>query len=62
MYSSWQLATKYLRYYFTSSNGKGHGTHSPFIFHFIMKVLNDKKQYPEYEIVENLRRQLLADT
>lgn len=62
MYSSWQLATKYLRYYFTSSNGKGHGTHSPFIFHFITKVLNDKKQYPEYEIVENLRRQLLTDT
>ena len=59
MYSKWQLAVKYLNYYLTSSNGKGHGIHSPFIFNFITKVLNDKKQYPEYDKVENLRKQLL---
>jgi predicted O-methyltransferase YrrM len=61
MYSKWQLAKKYLRYYFTASNGKGHGTHSPFIFHFINKILNDKKHYAEYDVVENLRRRLLKD-
>lgn len=59
MYSWWQLAVKYLNYYLIASNGKGHGTHSPFIFNFITNVLNDKKQYPEYDKVENLRKQLL---
>ena len=61
MYSSWQLAKKYCRYYFTASNGKGHGIHSPFIFHFITHVLNDTKPYKEYETVEGLRKQLLND-
>ena len=61
MFSKWQLAQKYLRYYLTSSNGKGHGIHSPFVFHFITKILNDTSFYPEYEKVENLRSRLLAD-
>src|SRR5260221_1882923 len=61
MYSSFQLGIKYLHYYFTSSNGKGHGIHSPFIFHFISKILNDKYHYPEYDTVENLRQKLLKD-
>jgi predicted O-methyltransferase YrrM len=61
MYSKTALAIKYLRYYFTSSNGKGHGTHSPFIYHFITQVLNDKQHYPEYDKVESLRQQLLKD-
>jgi predicted O-methyltransferase YrrM len=61
MYSAFQLAIKYLRYYITSSNGKGHGMHSPFVFHFITKVLNDKTNYPAYGRVENLRRQLLKN-
>lgn len=61
MYSKWQLAQKYLSYYFSSSNGKGHGTHSPFIFHFITQVLNDKQHYPEYEKIEKLRKQLQND-
>lgn len=61
MYSRSQLALKYLRYYFTALNSKGHGTHSPFIFHFITHVLNDKTGYREYARVETLRRQLLTD-
>ncbi|MEO5946819.1 MAG: class I SAM-dependent methyltransferase [Chitinophagaceae bacterium] len=61
MYSRFQLAAKYLKYYFTSSNGKGHGTHSPFIFHFITSILNDRKDYGEYAIVEKLRSQLVQD-
>ena len=35
--------------------------HSPFVFEFITKILNDKNDYPEYEKVESLRRQLLND-
>jgi len=61
MYSTPQLLLKYLRYYFTASNSKGHGMHSPFVFEFITKILNDKNDYPEYEKVESLRRQLLND-
>ena len=61
MYSKPQLLLKYLQYYFTASNGQGHGMHSPFVFEFITKVLNDKKVYPEYEIVELSRNRLLHD-
>jgi predicted O-methyltransferase YrrM len=61
MYAGYQLAFKYLRYYISASNGKGHGIHSPFIFHFITRVLNDKQPYAAYEKVENLRRLLRKD-
>lgn len=61
MYSAFQLATKYIQYYLTASNGKGHGIHSPFIFHFITHILNDKQQYDAYEKTERLRNDLLQD-
>jgi len=61
MYSPLRLAQKYLRYYLTAANGKGHGTHSPFVFDFITKVLNDKRQYPAYQPIEQLRRRLRSD-
>ena len=61
MYSRFQLGPKYLRYYLAASNGKGHGMHSPFVFEFIIKVLNDKTIYPDYEKVEALRSRLLND-
>jgi len=61
MFSKGQLLLKYLQYYFTASNGKGHGMHSPFVFEFITKVLNDKTIYPENVKVETLRNQLLND-
>lgn len=61
MYSPTQLAIKYLQYYFTASNGKGHGIHSPFVFHFITSILKDQKYFPEYGIVEKLRKELLKD-
>ena len=35
--------------------------HSPFVFEFITKVMNDKTKYQEYEEIENLRKQLLSD-
>lgn len=61
MYSRFQLAKKYLRYYITASNGKGHGIHSPFVFDFIKNVLNDKKQYSSYAEIEELRKELSND-
>jgi predicted O-methyltransferase YrrM len=53
---------KYARYFIRASNGKGHGIHSPFVFHFIQQVLNDKTNYPEYKTVEDLRHLLLRDS
>lgn len=61
MYSRLQLAKKYIQYFFTAANSKGHGTHSPFIYKFIRDILNDKKKYPEYETIEQLRKQLLQE-
>lgn len=61
MFSRWQLAKKYIHYYTTADNGNGHGVHSPFVFDFIVHVLNDKTGYPAYGRVEGLRRQLLTD-
>ena len=61
MYNSFQLAIKYLHYYRTAANGKGHGVHSPFVFDFITRVLNDKKIYEAYSTVENSRQRLLRD-
>jgi predicted O-methyltransferase YrrM len=61
MYSKFQLAKKYLHYYLTASNGKGHGIHSPFVFDFIKQVKNDKKQYACYGPIEARRKILLDD-
>ncbi|MBO9632401.1 MAG: class I SAM-dependent methyltransferase [Chitinophagaceae bacterium] len=61
MYSRWQLAQKYIRYYLTAMNGKGHGVHSPFVFEFITHLLNDNKQYAAYDKVEALRQELLEE-
>lgn len=60
MYTALQLAAKYLRYYRTASNGKGHGVHSPFVFDFIKNVLRDKTRYKDYASVEALRKKLLS--
>jgi predicted O-methyltransferase YrrM len=59
LYTRFQLAKKYLHYYLTASNGKGHGVHSPFVFNLIKHVLRDKKEYEYYQIIEKGRQQLL---
>ncbi len=61
MYNRFQLAKKYLHYYFTAENGKGHGVHSPFVFSFIKNVLQDTRQYGCYDKIEQRRKQLQAD-
>jgi predicted O-methyltransferase YrrM len=61
MYSSFQLAKKYLHYFINAASRKGHGIHSPFVYDFIAHVLNDKKKYECYSQVEPLRNQLRRD-
>jgi predicted O-methyltransferase YrrM len=58
MYSSFQLAKKYIKYWFSSSNGKGHGVHSPFVYEFITQVLNDKRQFDCFRYIESVREEL----
>jgi len=58
MYSSAQLAFKYVRYWFTASNGKGHGVHAPFVYDFIENVLNDKREFDCFNYVESIRKEL----
>lgn len=60
MYSTAQLAKKYLHYYLAASNSKGHGMHSPFVFDFILHVLNGNGYQPPRSI-EVLRNQLKSD-
>ncbi|MGZ8537000.1 MAG: O-methyltransferase [Flavisolibacter sp.] len=61
MYNSFQLAKKYLHYYLAASNSKGHGMHSPFVFDFILNVLNNKSNYQPPDDIEALRKFLLED-
>src|SRR5206468_348581 len=60
MYNNLQLAARYLRFYLAASNGKGHGMHSPFVFDFIVNVLNAEDKEPQPDI-EALRRRLQGD-
>ena len=61
MYSKTITAVQYLRYLLSSSNGVGHGIHSPFLFEFITRVLNDNTKYDAYILAEGLRQRMLKD-
>lgn len=61
MYGHFTLALKYLRYLFTAANGKGHGVHSPFVFEFITRVLNDNRRFYAFDGIEKIRTQLLSN-
>lgn len=59
MYNHFTLARKYLQYWLTASNGKGHGIHSPFVFDFVKNVLNDHQPKTCYPTIEGRRKELL---
>ncbi|RYY96659.1 MAG: class I SAM-dependent methyltransferase [Chitinophagaceae bacterium] len=61
MYSSARLALKYLHYYRTAYNGKGHGMHSPFGFRFILDVLNNRPGLTPPAAIDALRAELKRD-
>jgi predicted O-methyltransferase YrrM len=63
MYNHLQLGFKYLRYFLTASNGRGHGIHSPFVFDFIEQVLMQSYQNKVvFKKIENIRRVYITDT
>lgn len=61
MYSRFQLARKFINYYLRAANSKGHGVHSPFVFDFIVNVLNGGEKMPLQPEVVQYRKRLLAD-
>jgi predicted O-methyltransferase YrrM len=54
-----KLIIAYLHYYFFSKTK--FNVHSPFVFNFITEILEDKKAYPEYQLMNKLSKTLLAD-
>jgi predicted O-methyltransferase YrrM len=47
MFTQLQLAVRFIWYYITASNGRGHGIHSPFVFSFVREVLKDHNRYSD---------------
>ena len=62
MYNAFEIGLKYLKYYWQSSNGKGHGIHSPFIYRFVREVLSNKDRDHSGEDIERLRASLKKDS
>jgi predicted O-methyltransferase YrrM len=46
----------YIKHYFSSI--KLHGVHSPFVFELVTNCFNDKKTYPEYQLLERYNLKL----
>ena len=66
MYNHFKLSQKFLYYYLTASNAKGHGVHSPFVFEFIKTILVDEYQNiyvaNEEPIIKNKKTKLRKKT
>ncbi len=58
MYTSFQLARKYFQHVYHAGNPKGHGMHSPFVFNFLLDVLQNRHKHAPPLAIEKLRRSL----
>jgi len=56
-----RLLYKYIIHFFTARNTRGHGVHSPFVFHYINFVLANKESYYVFPQIESLRQNLMKD-
>jgi predicted O-methyltransferase YrrM len=54
------LLKEFLQYRWTAKTA--HGVHSPFVFEFMNAVLRDRRDFPAFGEIAELRRKLLADT
>jgi len=59
MYSPFQLGLRYIHYWMKSSNSKGHGIHSPFVFDLVDKVFIDDRNFYVFPLIEAAREELL---
>ncbi len=53
MLSQLKSIVKHILWWFSASNSKGHGMHSPFVFNFIIKVLNDDREFYAFQHIES---------
>ena len=53
------ILKSYLKFILNSTNQ--HGVHSPFVFDLVTKCFYDKTKYPEYSILKEYRKSLLAN-
>lgn len=44
-----------LKYLLKARHHGGHGIHSPFLFHLITTIIENKQYFPEYGLIKNLR-------
>ena len=56
-----RLLYKYLIHFFSARNTRGHGVHSPFVFHFTNFILNNNELYYVFPRIEAVRSVLLND-
>lgn len=61
-YTFFQLGQRYLNYYFTALNSRGHGIHSPFVYAFVREILLDKTGFPLFSAIEQERSLLRRST
>jgi predicted O-methyltransferase YrrM len=54
-------AAKFLKYVLFSSNKKGHGIHSPFVFNLMLKVFRNKISSDIVCKIETIRKKLISD-
>lgn len=52
---------KFLEYIIFSSHKKGHGIHSPFVFHLVSKVFRNKIPSGVVLELENIRKQMISE-
>jgi predicted O-methyltransferase YrrM len=52
---------EWLRFYMKAANSKGHGTHSPFVYHFITEILNDTRNFYAFKEIEDLKKKLTSN-
>ncbi len=54
MLATLQQLIKYCKYWLNAANGKGHGIHSPFVFLFVIDVLNDNRFFYAFDTIESI--------
>ena len=50
-----------IRYLCSAKHRKGHGIHSPYVYHFLNYVLYEKSSYYCYDAIERYRKQYAED-
>lgn len=55
-----KLLFRFIVHKIKAKSRRGYGVHSPFVFDLIINVFRDRKRKPEFENIENVRKELYA--